>query len=131
MSSVEVDPSNSTLFVGRLIVFAGCKITAVGGEFDVVVVSVLDTVVAVVEVVVVLALIVVEVVAAVLRLNVIAAVLGIVVVDDVVTAVVSISASTVSIEVVFRSVDFVRSIVVVGTNVQQICPCLVIILWKS
>ena len=47
MSSVEVVPSNSALFVGRATVFVGCKITAIGGEFDVVVVSVLDTVVAV------------------------------------------------------------------------------------
>ena len=54
MSSVEGDPSNSTLFVGRVTVLAGCKITAVGGELDVVVVAVVDTVVAVVEVVVVL-----------------------------------------------------------------------------
>ena len=52
MSSVEVDPSNSTLFVGRVTIFVGCRITAVGGEFDVVVVAVVDTVVAVVEVVV-------------------------------------------------------------------------------
>ena len=47
MSSVEVDPSNSTLFVGKVTVFVGCKITAIGGELDVVVVVVVDTVVAV------------------------------------------------------------------------------------
>ena len=55
MSSVEVDPSNSTLFVGRVTVFVGCKITAIGGELDIVVVEVVDTVV---EVVVVLAVVV-------------------------------------------------------------------------
>ena len=64
MSSVEEDPSNSTLFMGKVTVLVGCSITAIGGELDVVVVAVVDTVVAVVEVVVVLAL-VVEVVAVV------------------------------------------------------------------
>ena len=39
MSSVEEDPSNSTIFVGRSTVFVGGRITAVGGEFDVVVVD--------------------------------------------------------------------------------------------
>ena len=48
MSSVEVDPSKTTLFVGRFTVFTDGRITAVGGEFAVVVV---ETVVAVVEVV--------------------------------------------------------------------------------
>ena len=58
MSSVEEDPSNLTSFVGKVTVLVGCKITAVGGEFDVVVVAVVDTVVAVVEIVVVLAVVV-------------------------------------------------------------------------
>ena len=66
MSSVEEDPSNSTLFVGRLIVFAGCKITAIGGGLDVVVVAVVDTVVAVVEIVVVLDVVVAGVVVVVI-----------------------------------------------------------------
>ena len=39
MSSVEEDPSNSTVFVGRSTVFVGDRITAVGGEFNVVVVD--------------------------------------------------------------------------------------------
>ena len=37
MSSVEEDPSNSTLFVGRITVFVVGRITAVGWRFDVVV----------------------------------------------------------------------------------------------
>ena len=71
MSSVEVDPSKTTLFVGRVTIFVGGRITAVGRGFDVVMV---ETVVAVVVTVFTL---------------------------------------------------------VVGTNVQQICPCLLIILWNS
>ena len=58
MSSVEEDPSNSTLFVGKVTVLVGCRITAIGGEVDVVVVAVVDTEVAVVNVVVVLAVVV-------------------------------------------------------------------------
>ena len=53
MSSVEEDPSNSNLFVGRITVFVVGRITAVGGRFDVVVLdSVVDVFVvpAVVEV---------------------------------------------------------------------------------
>ena len=56
MSSVEEDPSNSTLFMGRVTVFVGGRITAVGGEFVVVVVD------SVVEVVVVPSVVVVVVV---------------------------------------------------------------------
>ena len=59
MSSVEVDPSKTTLFVGRFKVFVGGRITAVGGEFVVVVV---ETVVAVVEVVVAIVVVVDDVV---------------------------------------------------------------------
>ena len=66
MSSVEEDPSNSTLFVGRVTVLAGCKITAIGGGLDVVVVAVVDTVVAVVEIVVVLDVVVAGVVVVVI-----------------------------------------------------------------
>ena len=47
MSSVEEDPSNSTLFVGRITVFVVGRITAVGWRFDVVVLdSVVDVFVA-------------------------------------------------------------------------------------
>ena len=47
MSSVEEDPSNSTLFVGRITVFVVGRITAVGLRFDVVVLdSVVDVFVA-------------------------------------------------------------------------------------
>ena len=58
MSSVEEDPSNLTSFVGKVTVLVGCRITAIGGEVDVVVVAVVDTEVAVVNVVVVLAVVV-------------------------------------------------------------------------
>ena len=47
MSPVEEDPSNSTLFVGRITVFVVGRITAVGWRFDVVVLdSVVDVFVA-------------------------------------------------------------------------------------
>ena len=55
MSSVEEDPSNSNSFVGRITVFVGGRITAVGWMFDVVVL------VSVVDVVVVPAVVVVEI----------------------------------------------------------------------
>ena len=59
MSSAEVDPSKTTLFVGNFTVFVVGRITAVGGEFVVVVV---ETVVAVVEVVAAIVVVVVVVV---------------------------------------------------------------------
>ena len=48
MSSVEEDPSNSTIFMGRSTVFVGGRITAVGGKFDVVVVDLSEVVVVVI-----------------------------------------------------------------------------------
>ena len=57
MSSVEEDPSNSTLFVGRFTVFVGGRITAVGGEFNNVVVDPAVEVVVVPSVVVVVVVI--------------------------------------------------------------------------
>ena len=59
MSSVEEDPSNSTLFMGRVTVFVGGRITAVGGEFMVVVVDPAVEVVVVPSVVVVVVVVVV------------------------------------------------------------------------
>ena len=45
MSSVEVEPSKTTIFVGSFTVFTDGRITAVGGEFAVVVVETVVTVV--------------------------------------------------------------------------------------
>ena len=53
MSSVEEDPSNSTLFVGRITVFVVGRITAVGEMFDVVVLDSVEDVCVVPAVVVV------------------------------------------------------------------------------
>ena len=52
MSSDEEDPSNSTIFMGRFTFVVGGRITAVGGEFEVVVVDPVVEVVVVPSVVV-------------------------------------------------------------------------------